>query len=142
MPKSADGQARKGKQEVAALLKQRADINRQRTIARMVFPAVEQLDTVYDAQTVFNAVSGHIKYGLLLKENELKIADLAIDMEKGKDSPVKHAVNSILQMLKDEPANDMAKLIDMMGQKLPEFLANKFLKGPMSTVTAAEFIAD
>lgn len=141
MPRKGDVQ-RNSKAEIAAALKQRANIERQRTIARMVFPAVEQLETVYDAQTVFNAVAGHIKYGLILKENELKISDLAIDMAKGKDSAVKHAVVTVLEMLRDEPANDMAKLLDMMGQKLPEFLANKALKGPMSTVTAAEFIAD
>ena len=130
------------KEELVKQAEAKSRIDHQKALARLVFPAVEQLKTVYDAQTVFNAVAGHIKYGLILKENSHKVSDLTIDMEKGKESDVKHAVRSILGLLEEENAKNAGDLLELMGAKLPEFLANRALKGDMSTVTAQEFIAD
>lgn len=131
----------KPKAQIEAEIKHQEKIKRQKSLAHSVFPAVEQLATVYDAQTVFNAVAGHLKYGLILKENELKVSDLSIDLEKGKPSPVKHAVETIVGLLKTENAKESMELLELMGAKLPEFLANKGLTGSMSQVTAEEFIS-
>lgn len=129
------------KKEIAAQMEKTQEVQRQRTLARQLFPAVEQLETIYDAQTAFNAAAGHIKYGMLVKEKELKVSDLVIDLEKGNDTPMKHAVQSMLELVADESATDAMRLIEMMGSKLPEFLAMRHLKDPMNTITAEEYIA-
>lgn len=132
----------KKKEEITADMKKKQHVERQKTLARLIFPAVTNLKTVYDAQTVFNAVAGYIKLELMKEEAKLRVSDLAIDLSKEKDTPIKHAVSNIFELIRDENATDAANLIELMGNKLPEFLANKAVRGPMSQVTAEEFIAD
>lgn len=134
-------QPKRSKAEIAAELERSQKVEHSKVLARLIFPAVEQLGTVYDGQTAFNAVAGHIKYGLQMKENTLKISDLEFDLEKGAESDVKAAVRNIIELLRDEPASDAYRLLDTMGSKLLEFVANKHLKDPMNTVTSEEFIA-
>lgn len=132
----------KSKQEIAALLQQKAKTERQRTLARLLFPAVETLPTIYDAQTAFNATAGFIKMKLIEKENSWKVSDLAIDISKVQDGAIKDSMTHLLESVQGENAKDALDIITAMGQKLPEFLANKHLKDPMSTITAKEYIAD
>ena len=117
-------------------------IQKQRTLARLLFPSVEQLETIYDAQTAFQAAAGLIKYGVLKVETDLKVSDLKIDTSKDKDTPVTFAVRNILELVQGELATEAMDLIDRMGAKLPEFLAQKHLKDPMNTISAKEYIAD
>lgn len=129
-------------QELSRQMAHEAKIKRTKVLARMVFPAVEQLKTVYDAETVFNACSGHIKYGLQLTENKVKVKDLEFDLEKGGESDIKHAVKTIIAILEDVPAREAYELLEQMGGKLQPFLASKHINDPMNTVTSKEFIAD
>lgn len=140
MPKSQNPQQRKNKAEVDAALKQKARVERTKVLARRIFPVITELPTVYDAQTAFNAAAGHIKYGLVQQEATLKVSDLAYELGKGK-SPVDYAVKTLIELLAEDGARDAMETLEIMGSKLPEFLAMRALKEPMSTVTAEDFIA-
>lgn len=138
MPKAKQ---RSSKEEIAAALAYKSKIERQKTLARLLFPAVETLPTVYDAQTALNATAGYIKAGMIEKEAELNMSDLRINISKTQDGAIKEAMTHLLESVRDENAKDALELIDAMGRKLPEFLANKHMKDPMTEVTAAEYIA-
>jgi endonuclease III len=135
------------KEAIAQALAQQArqveKVERSKRIARAIWPAVTGLATVYEAQTAFNAVSGHLLAALVKPERELKVSDLMadIDLETGKPSPVKHAVKSIIDYLQHEPAKDAQELLDLMGRKLPEALAQKHIQDPMDTIAVDDFIA-
>ena len=137
MPK----QTRKSKDEVKAALEHQSKINRAKTMARMIYPAVEKLGSIYEAQTVFNAASGHIKYGLSIAEGQFKVNQLEVDLKTGAESPVKSAVKAILKMLEEEPAREAEVLLETMGRELEKYVAIKGLKGPMTDVPMNEFIA-
>ena len=131
----------KTKTELVQEVKNKANIEHQRTVARLVFPVVEPLETVYDAQTAFIAVSGLIKQGLILAEAKLKVADLELDTKFEKETPVTEAIMKILELVKDEPAQDADTLLEKMGNSLPQFLGLRAIKGPMSQVAMDDFIA-
>jgi hypothetical protein len=117
-------------------------VEKQRTLARQLFPIVENLETIYDAQTAFQAAAGLIKYGVVKIETDLKVSDVKVDLSKDKPTPVSYAVKTMLELVANEPAMEMVELIEMMGSKLPGFLAQKHLKDPMSTISAKEYIAE
>lgn len=130
------------KEQVAQQVEREQLIARQKTLARQIFPAVEALETIYDGQTAFNAASGFIKLGITKREEALKVSDLEIDLSKEQDGPMKHAVQSIIELVHGESALDAMKLIELMGSKLPEFIWAKHMKEPMNTILANEYIAD
>lgn len=136
----------KSKEAIASEIAQKQNIDAQKKLARRIFPYVEKLDSVRDAQTAFGAAAGYIKYGLLEAEKKLKVSDIEIDLSKEKpDGDTKKIVTAlklILNEIKDEPAGDMMRLTDLMGSKLPDFLANKGLQGKMSQVKLEDYIAD
>jgi len=136
----------KTKGEIKQELEQKQKVEAQKKLARRVFPYVEKLDSVHDAQTAFGAAAGYIKYGLSLAESKLKVSDIEIDLsqekQEGDTKKVVTALKLILNEVKDEPAAEAMRLIDLMGSKLPEFLASKGLKGKMSQVKLDEYIAD
>lgn len=135
-------QRRANKAEIAGALAYKAKIERQKTLARLLFPAVEQLPTVFDAQTAFGAAAGFIKQGLIEKEAALKVSDLNLSVEKVEKGPIKDAIAHLLEATRSESAKDALEIIDAMGNKLGQFLAQKHMKDPMTEVPAAEYIAD
>ena len=135
-------QTRLSKKQLEEELARTQKIQKQRTLARLLFPSVEQLETIYDAQTAFQSASGLIKYATLQKEMSFKVSDLAIDTSKDKETPVTFAVRNILELVRDEQAMEAMELIEMMGSKLPGYLAQKHLMDPMSSISAKEYIAD
>lgn len=126
--------------EMAYQEKQKAKAEKEKYIAKTVFPLVENLKTIYDAQTVFNAVAGYLQFGLVNAESKLKVSDLEIDLTKQEDSEVGKAVKEIIRLTGDVDARTVANLLERMGQKLAEFVATKHLQDPM-TIKAEDFIA-
>ena len=142
MPKQKSPRVNKTKEELAKELQKRKHIEEQRKLAHAVFPTVGKLKSVYDAQTAFNSVAGFTKQELNRKTAEIKMSDLEIDLSKEQDSDIKNVIEKMLFITKDENANDVIELLELMGNQLPVFLAGKAMKGKMSQVTAKEFIAD
>lgn len=132
---------RKSKEDVKAALAHKAFIDRQRTVAKSVFPHVEGLPKVYDAQTAFNAAAGFISYEIEKRTNAFKVSELEIDLSKEPEGPMKVAVQNILDTVKGENAMEASKTLETMGSKLPGFIANRGLLLPMDTVKMDDFIA-
>lgn len=128
------------KQQLAQQAKQNEKVNRAKEMARTAFSLLKDIPTIYDAQTVFNAVTGHLMYGMEIAEAKLTVGMLDIDMDTGKDSAVKTAVEAILAALKDANAKEARSLMDEIGNKLPQYVAQQHMQDPM-TITAEEFIA-
>lgn len=132
---------RKSKEDVIAALAHKSFIDRQRNVAKSVFPLIEGLPKVYDAQTAFNAAAGYISYELEKKQNSFKVSDLDIDLSKEPEGPMKDAVMAIFDTIKDENAMEVSKTLTTMGDKLPGFIANRGMLLSMDTVKMDDFIA-
>lgn len=126
--------------EMAFQEKQKAKLDKQKYIAKTIFPFVEKLKTVYDAQTVFNAVAGYIDSTLAIEVSKIKVSDLNIVIDTKKGGELEKAVVNILKSMENVSAEDVSDLSQKMGQKLAEFVANKGLKDKM-TIKTADFVA-
>lgn len=127
--------------EMAYQEKVKAEQDRVRYIAKTSFPFVEKLKTVYDAQTVFNAASGYVATALAEEVSRIKVRDLIINLSTEKTDPELHkAVAGIVDSMQDISAEDVAEVLQKMGQKVAEFVANKGLKEKM-TIKTSDFVA-
>lgn len=131
----------KQKQELVNEAKRMAYINKQKDLARKIFPFIQSQKTVYDAQTALTAVSGYIKEQLTKKIQETKVSDLKVEMANEKQKEIKAAMDGILAAVQDDEAENVEKILLMMSDKLAQYGANKFLKQPMSEVSVKDFIA-
>lgn len=131
----------KKKEEIAQLALQKADVERQKTLVRLLWPFLEKDLTIYDAQTVVNAVGGFIKYELSRKQDEIKVDDLLIDVSNEKDSPVKTAMIHVLEVFKGQKADESAQLLERLGKTLGMYSAHVFMKGKMETLKVEDIVA-
>jgi hypothetical protein len=138
MPKK---RVNKTKDEIAEDIRHTQYVEKQKRLARLIFPVIEDMETVYDAQTVLNAVAGFIKYDLVVKEEAFKVHQVAFDTSKIDDGEVKTRILKLIDLLQVEGAKDVADLLEFMGSKLPQHLAHSHIKGPMSQIKSDEFIA-
>lgn len=132
----------KTKPEILAQMKQEAKIQRMVALTKLMWPMIENQEKIYDAQTVFHAMAGYIELGLKVKEDELKVKNLLLDVEfaKEKDGLVKTSMVNLLGLLEVENAHDTMvlcrKLADMIGQ----YGASQFVKGPMSGIKVTDIV--
>jgi hypothetical protein len=78
-------------------------ISHTKDLVRKMFPAIEGVDTIYDAQTVVHALCGFIMPHIENYMSKIKMSDLPIDLSKEDDTKVKKALEELLVILKDEP---------------------------------------
>lgn len=119
--------------------KQRVEHAKQ--IVRDMFPILENVDTIYDAQTVVNALCGFIMPHIENYMSKIKLSDLPIDLSKEEDNKIKIALEKLLEILKDEPAKQLMGVLDQFGAGFAKFGADKFLKQPMNTITVDDMVA-
>jgi len=131
----------KTKQELVNEAKRSAYVNKQKDLARKIFPLIQSQKTVYNAQTVLTAVAGYIKTEFIKKMGEMKVSELKVELANEKDKEIKKAMDEILAAVQDDEADNVEKILLLMSDKLAQYGANKFLKQPMSEVTAKDFIA-
>lgn len=134
--------ANKSKAEIAAEMKQKEKVKRDKILVKLMFPFIENMKSIYDAQTVLSAVSGYMKADLASKTSELKVKDLVVDLSKEEDNDITHAMKNILSQLQEENAEDMTELLQRFSDILPKIGANEYLKGPMSTLKITDIISD
>jgi len=131
----------KTKDEIAKEMAHKQMVKQQKVQAAVIFKCLEGVDSIYDAQTVVNALSGFIKYELSVKEASLKVNDLLIDMKNEPDSKIKEAIEKLKVELQDKNAKDISLLLQRFGDTLGHFSANKFMKNPMSEIKIEDIIA-
>jgi len=131
----------KKKADIVTELAHKADIERQKTLVRAIWPFIADGLTIYDAQTVTNAVGGFIKYEIERRNSDLKVSDLVIDVSNEKDAPIKVAMEKILELVKDEKAADLAQLLERLGKTLGGYSAHVYMKQNMSVLNVDEIVA-
>ena len=132
----------KSKEEIAAEMKRNEKVKRDKILVKLMFPFIENLKSIYDAQTVLSAVSGYMKADLASKTAELKVKDLVVDLSKEEDTEITHAMKNILEQLQGENAEDMTELLQRFSDILPKIGANEYLKGPMLNLKITDIISD
>lgn len=129
------------KEQLESRIEYNLEIERQKALARKIFPFIENMKTVYDGQTVVNAVAGYLKFELLKCEEALKVSDVPIDLSNEKSSEIKTAMEGIIDAVQMDSAKETIALLETMGSKLPGYLAGVHMKDPMDTIKIGDFIA-
>lgn len=119
----------------------KAVVEKQKLVARRIFDSIKGQDTIYDAQTVVNSLSGYIKYELAIKEAGLKLNDLLIDLKNEPKTKITEAIEMLKVELQDESARDMATLLERFGNTLGQYSAAKHLKTQMNEVKLEDIVA-
>lgn len=139
MPKKK--RVNKSKEEIAKQIAHTARIERMKVLARLIWPFIQDQATIYDAQTALSAAAGFIKQGLEIKTEQVIVKDLAFDLSGDDASPIKTAVENLINLMTTEKAADASALLEKMSNQLTQFGASKYLQNPMAMVSADEFIA-
>lgn len=131
----------KSKEEIAAEMKHKAVVSQQKELVKKIFAAIANQDTVFDGQTVLQALSGFIKYELSQKEATLKINDLLIDLSKQPKGKITKAIAELKVELQNENAKDTAQLLERFGNTLGQYSAATFMKNKMSKIKIEDILA-
>lgn len=110
-------------------------------IVRGMFPILEEVETIYDAQTVVNALCGFIMPHIENYMSKIKLSDLPIDLSKEEDNKIKVALEKLLEGLKDEPAKQLMGVLDQFGAGFAKLGADRFLKQQMNTITIDDMVS-
>jgi len=131
----------KSKEEIATEMKHKAVVSQQKELVKKIFAAIANQDTVFDGQTVLQALSGFIKYELSQKEATLKINDLLIDLSKQPKGKITKAIAELKVELQNENAKDTAQLLERFGNTLGQYSAATFMKNKMSKIKIEDILA-
>ena len=131
----------KTKEQIVTDLKQIEKVKHIKQVVRDIFPKLESVETIYDAQTVLNALQGFIKVELEKELDKIKLKDLDLKFKEEKDSKIKKAMVEIVRFMADEPADEFSQTIERLSRVFSDFGAQKFLKNPMSEIKLDEILA-
>src|SRR5574343_353676 len=134
--KSAVKRINKSKDQIQYELAQKEKVEKLKNMVRHVFPHLENQDSIYDAQTVVNALSGFIQALLEPEIAKIKLSQLDIKthLDKEEDSKIKDAIIDIARLMSNESAEELAETLERLGQTLSQYSAHTFMKKPMSEV--------
>lgn len=130
----------KTKPEILNEMAQRAKIEKFKDMGKRLFPLLTT-DTIYDAQTAIEAVSGYIKFELSVKEANFKINDLPLDFKDQPEGSITDVMNAIKVELQQENAKDAAEFLELFGRTFSSYAVKKYLENPMSEVKVEDIIA-
>lgn len=130
----------KNKAQILDEMAQRAKIDKFKDMGKRLFPLLST-DTIYDAQTAIEAVSGYIKFELSVKEAGFKVNDLPLDFSKEPEGKVTEVMNAIKVELQGESAKDSAEFLELFGRTFSSYAVKKYLDNPMSEVNVDDIIA-
>ena len=131
----------KSKEDLKVQMAHTQKVEAQKKLARLIFPVIASMKTIYDAQTVVNALAGFIKADQAAQVAAMKVKDLTIDLSKEKASEIKAAILALREVFFYENASDAAALLERFGNGLGQFSANAYMKNPMSDIKMEDFIA-
>ncbi len=119
-----------------------AKVQRQKALCKLMWPFLHSKSiSIYDAQTVVNAVGGYLKYELEARMVGITVKDLAIDLKNETDSEIKTAMTHILEVFEGENAKDAADLLERFGKTLGGFSAHTYMKKPMTELKVEDIVS-
>jgi len=130
----------KTKDEIAKEMAHKANIEKQKALARRMFPLLA-VESIYDGQTALNALSGYIKFEMAVRESKLKINDLLLDLKKEPDTQITKVMEALKAEFQDEPAKELSDLMERMAKTLESFIARKYINNPMSEIKLEDIVA-
>lgn len=133
----------KSKEEIKSDFLQQEKIAHLKEVVTGMFPIVQSAGTIYDGQTVVNALAGFIEPHIEEAVRKIKLSDLPIIsyLEKEEDTPIKQAIIKIIDMFKDEPAQELSETLEKFGRALGQYSANEFMKQNMSVMNIKDIVA-
>ncbi len=131
----------KTKEQIVDDMKHQEKVAHIKDVVRGIFPYLEKVDTVYDAQTVVNALSGFI--AALIEKNvaEIKLGDLDIDLSKEEDSKIKTAIQDIIRFEAEESAQELSETLERLGTTLQAYIVHKHMSAPMETIKIDDLVS-
>lgn len=132
----------KSKEEIIAQTKHLERVKWEKTIAKLLFPFMAEMKTIYDAQTVLNATAGYINLELQKKLTEIKVSDLEVDISSEPESEVKSVMLKFLGQLETEKAKDVIDFLERYGKGLGQYASAEYLKNPMSIIKVTDLVKD
>ena len=139
--KKAIKKVNKSKDEIKADIARTARIEHMKEVVRKTFPIIEKVDSIYDGQTVVNALSGFLSAHIEKKISEIKVSDCSIDLSGEPKGKIRTAIEQLVVLFKDEDAKTLSTTLESLGSTFTKFGADKFLKQPMSNVTVKDIVA-
>lgn len=139
--KKAIKRVNKSKQEVVSDIKAQEKVKHIKEVVRSIYPSVEALDSVYDAQTAVNALSGFIAAHIENKVALIKLSELPIDLSTEPDSKIKTAIISIMELMKDESAQELSETLERLGTTLQQYIVHKHMSEPMETIKIDDLVS-
>jgi len=130
----------KTKDEIAKEMAHKANVEKQKALARRMFPLLE-VESIYDGQTALNALSGYIKFEMAVRESKLKINDLLLDLKKEPDTQITKVMEALKAEFQDEPAKELSDLMERMAKTLESFIARKYINNPISEIKLEDIVA-
>lgn len=134
------------KDELVIALKKKQKIEHEKDMVRAIFPKLEGVESIYDAQTALSAVSGYVKMEMEDMISDIKISyfkdALLKSLEKEKDSKIKDSMIAILETINNEKVEDIMDLLQRMSRAFGDFGASQFIKGPMSSIKIEDLVAE
>ena len=134
-------QSKKTKEELKQQINNVAKVQHIKDTVRLIFPELNDVGTIYDGQTVVNALSGFISAHMEKKLSEIKLSDIEIDLSKEEDTPIKAAILKLADMFKDEPAKEISGTLERLGQTLEKYSSFTFMKKPMSDIKIEDILS-
>ena len=131
----------KSKPEIKNDMAAQKNLSRQKDLARKIWPFVADQKTIYDAQTVVNALAGFIKAGIAERMTGLVVDNLVIDFSKEKKSALKDSVTMLHDAMLEENADELVAILERFGNGLGQFSSSKYMTNPMSVISMDDFIA-
>ena len=131
----------KTKEEISTEIKRVEKIAHMKDVVRAIYPLLENQDTIYDGQTVVNALSGFITAHIEKKVLDIKLNDIEIDLSKEEASKIKTSIENIIALMKDESAQELSETLERLGRALSQYSANTFMKKPMSEIKLEDIVA-
>lgn len=129
------------KDDIVAEMIKKQKVQALKDLVRKMYPILEKLDTIYDAQTTVNALAGFIDLEVEKKLKLIKMSDIKIDLAGQEKSKITVAIGELIKLLKDESAEEASETMDRLASVFTQFGAHKFLQGPMSGMTVDELVA-
>lgn len=130
----------KSKDQISEEMAYNAKLLRFKHMATRIFPLLTT-DTIYDAQTAMDAISGFVKYDLAEKESQFKVNDLPLDFSDQPEGKITETMTALKAELQTESAKEVAEFLEMFSRTISSYGAAQFVKKPMSDLKAEDFIA-
>lgn len=130
----------KSKEEISQQLANDKKVAHIKDLVRIAFPVIENMDTVYEAQTTVNALSGFIEAEIEKIAGKVKLSEIEIDLSKEEEGNIKTALTELVALFPDESAQELAETMERLGTTLQAFVSNNAMKEKM-TITVDDIVS-